>query len=195
MKRIVGVTGGIGAGKSVVCHSLEALGFPVYDCDSEARRLMDADHAMQQRIACEVTPDAIAPDGRLDRCAISRTVFSDRAKLNILNSIVHGAVRDHFILWARSRRSETVFVETAILYESGFNELVTEIWEVTAPRDVRITRVERRNGLSRHEIEKRIASQQAASHPAHRIIINDDITPILPQILTLIEQHDCRRSI
>lgn len=185
MKRIIAITGGIGSGKSVVCHALSALGYPIYDCDSNAKRLMDSDSLMKQRIAMEVTPNALNSDGTLNRTAISEVVFTDPEKLNALNSIVHGAVRTDFRLWADSSTSEIVFVETAILYESGFNELVNEIWEVTAPLEVRIDRVRKRNGLSREEILRRISNQQAATNKSHRIIINDDKTEILPQILLL----------
>lgn len=188
MKRIVAVTGGIGAGKSVVCHSLRALGYPVYDCDSEARRLMNSDKAMQARIVAEVTPKALNADGTLCRPAISACVFADTAKLQVLNSIVHGAVRADFLRWADSHGSSPLFVETAILYESGFDALVSEVWEVTAPAELRIARVERRSGLSREEITRRIAAQSSESRPSHRIIINDGITPVLSRILSLLSR-------
>lgn len=185
MKRIVAVTGGIGSGKSVVCHVLSAMGHPVYDCDTEAKRLMDSDRAMQQRIGAEVCPEAITADG-INRKVLAECVFIDAGKLQKLNEIVHGAVRAHFSAWAEGQTTATLFVETAILYESGFDSLVGEVWEVTAPMETRIERVARRNGLSRNEIEHRMASQNCQMHANHKIIINDGDTPLLPQIFTLL---------
>lgn len=187
MTRRICITGGIGAGKSVVCHALTALGWPVYDCDSEARRLMESDSDMKQRIAEEVTPDALNADGTLCRKAIADAAFANPEKLAALNSIVHGAVRRHFLAWASRQKSKFIFVETAIAYESGFNSLVDEIWEVTAPVSLRIRRVETRSKLSPTEIRQRIAAQQSAPRPNHRIIINDDLTPIIPQINKLLK--------
>lgn len=186
MKRIVAVTGGIGSGKSVVCRILKSMGYPVYDCDTEAKLLMDSDAEMQQRIAAEITPEAIAKDGRIDRKAIARCVFSNPGKLRKLNEIVHGAVRNHFSAWADKHAAPTLFVETAILYESGFDTLVSEVWEVTAPTEVRIARVQQRNGLDRKEIERRIASQNCEQHPTHHIIVNDGTAALLPQIFSLL---------
>ncbi len=185
MKKIIAVTGGIGTGKSVVCHALRALGFPVYDCDSQAKVLMDSDPAMKQRIVSEISPEALNPDDTLNRAAISKVVFSNPAKLKKLNTIVHGAVRDHFIQWAKTSKSQTVYVETAILYESGFNRLVTDIWEVTALLETRISRIMQRNGLNREAILSRISSQSSETHSSHKLIVNDDKTALLPQILHL----------
>ena len=186
MKRIVAVTGGIGAGKSVVCHALGALGYPVYDTDREARRLMDGSADIKRRIAETVSPDAIGADGSINRPALAAVVFADKVKLQLLNQIVHGAVRDDFLAWADSMKDNLLFVETAILYESGFDALVNEIWEVTAPESVRIARVMRRSGLSEAQIRERIAAQNAAPRAGHRLIENDDVTPLLPQILNLL---------
>lgn len=186
MKRIVAVTGGIGAGKSVVCHALTAMGFPVYDTDLAARRLMDGSADIKRDIAETITPDAIAADGSIDRPALAAVVFADKAKLQRLNQIVHGAVREDFIGWVNSLNNNVLFVETAILYESGFDALVDEIWEVTAPESVRVGRVMRRSGLSESQVRERVAAQSNSPRPGHRIIVNDDITPLLPQILNLL---------
>lgn len=186
MKRIVAVTGGIGAGKSVVCRALRSLGYPVYDCDIEAKNLMDSDAEMRRDIVSKVSPEALNTDGTIDRPKLAETVFGNSEKLSVLNSIVHGAVREHFRQWADRQTALTVFVETAILYESGFDALVGEVWEVTAPKDVRIARVCSRNGLGHEAVEKRIASQTAESRPDHRIIVNDGERPVITQIMQLL---------
>lgn len=188
MKRIVAITGGIGSGKSVICHILSALNYSVYDCDSEAKRLMDSSHDIKRRIANEIATEAICPNGAINRKALSQCVFSDHKKLLKLNEIVHGAVRKHLSAWLQSQKSSTVFVETAILYESGLDSMVNEVWDVYAPEYVRIERVMRRSNLSVEEIERRIAAQSINGdvHPSHRLIFNDGHVPLLTQIFKLL---------
>lgn len=185
-QRIIAITGGIGSGKSVVCRILRSMGYPVYDCDSRARFLQDTDAEMRRRIAFDVTFDAINPDGSLNRQALAECVFADPEKLCALNRIVHGTVAEDLCRHIEGDISgkNLFFVETAILYESGFDRLVDEVWEVTAPEDVRISRVMSRSGLSAEQVRARIESQSStASRSGHHIIINDGVTPLLPQIL------------
>lgn len=190
MKHITAITGGIGAGKSVVCHALRALGYEVYDCDLEARKLMDNDEEIRRRIADEITPEAINPDGTINRARLSAYVFSDARKLHTLNSIVHGSVRRDFSRRVAAMTTRQLFVETAILYESGFDKLVDEVWEVTAPREVRIRRVMSRNAMSREEVEQRIASQNNTSDRCgHKIIVNSESDPLIPQIMQLLNDQ------
>lgn len=186
---IVAITGGIGSGKSVVSRILRCMGYPVYDCDSEARRLMDGSPEILCRIADEITPDAIGADGRLRRDVLSAMVFSDGRKLQSLNAIVHGAVRKHLMATIATYGTTLFFFETAILYESGFDSIADEVWEVTAPRCERVIRVKSRSGLSADEIGRRMASQKNLSYPHHRIIHNSSTDAILPQILALINEQ------
>ena len=195
MMKIVAITGGIGSGKSVVSHILRAMGHPVYDCDSNARTLMEHSAEIKRRIAAEVTADAIGPDGTLCRSAIAACVFTHPDKLAALNSIVHSSVRTHCSEWCLTMQRqghELIFIETAILYESGFDALVHEVWEVDAPTEVRISRVMKRNGLTRGEVEHRIAAQArtAMPHKEHITISNAPSEPLLPQILNLITQNE-----
>lgn len=188
MKRIIAITGGIGAGKSVVSRVLRNLGYPVYDCDAEAKALMDCDVNIREQIATDIDVQAINSDGTINRPLLSSIVFSNPEKLLRLNGIVHGAVRNHFVQWVKDCKSSLIFVETAILYESEFYKLVNDVWEVTAPDETRIERVMNRNGISREEVEMRIKSQSSAVHPAHAIIINDDRHPIIPRVLQLLSE-------
>lgn len=186
---IIALTGGIGAGKSVVSQVLRAMGYHVYDCDSEARRLQDASPLLRQRIAREVTPQALLPNGTLNRQAIAAEVFANPAKLQALNAIMHSAVADDFRTWCKARpHASHLFVETAILYESGFDRLVNDVWEVVAPIPLRIKRVERRSGLSPAQILSRINAQGLITPSlSHKIINNDGRTPLLPQIHQLLK--------
>ncbi|MCM1483976.1 MAG: dephospho-CoA kinase [Muribaculaceae bacterium] len=189
---IIAVTGGIGSGKSVVCRMVEAMGYDVYDCDSKARAIMDADAEIKRRIAEEVCAESIDADGRIDRSKLSAAVFSDSAALERLNAIVHAAVRDDIELWCRERTcgARPLFIETAILYQSGIDRMVDCVWEVTAPEDVRIHRVMERNSLTEDEVRARIASQDLYEperlHDNVVSLINDGVRPLLPQVEALI---------
>ncbi|MDE5960085.1 MAG: dephospho-CoA kinase [Muribaculaceae bacterium] len=120
---------------------------------------------------------------------LSAMVFSDSSKLQCLNSIVHGAVRKHLLSTVASCGSPLFFFETAILYESGFDSIADDVWEVTAPKCERVARVKSRSGLSADEIDRRMASQKTPSFPHHRIIHNSSTDALLPQILALTNEQ------
>lgn len=193
--RTIAVTGGIGSGKSVVCRVLSVMGFTVYDCDSRAKTIMDTDARMKKRIAEEITPYALCADGSLDRKAIADVVFSDPQKLAALNAIVHGAVRADIrrSMDDASRKGEKYFfVETAILYESGLDRMVDEVWVVTAPEAVRIQRAMSRDGADYDRIKARVEAQAAApkgAHPCVNVIVNDGVSPVLPRIQSLLARR------
>lgn len=191
MTETIAICGGIGSGKSIVSRILTVLGFDVYDCDSEAKRLMDADEAMKDAIARDIAEECIV-DGTIDRHRLAGIVFSDSVKLEALNAIVHAAVRRHLAAWIEARTGRPKFIETAILYQSGLDRMVDEVWEVTAPADVRIARVMARNSMSAAEVKARIDAQDAFVpvdiHPSVHVISNDNITPVLPQIEMLLRQ-------
>ncbi len=185
----IAITGGIGSGKSVVSHILTAMGYPVYDCDRNARLLMDGDAEMKSRIAREISSDVIV-DGCIDRKLLASIVFNDAAMLSRLNSIVHSAVREHFLEYRRSHRG-VVFFETAILTESGFHTLADQVWEVIAPKELRILRVMKRNCMTREEVEARIASQSASPISGFGAeivtIVNDNVESLLQQVTKLLQ--------
>lgn len=186
-QRLIAITGGIGSGKSVVCRMLRAMGYPVYDCDAEARRIMDSSESIKKEIARNICPAAIT-GGVIDRRILSEAVFADTELLDRLNSLVHSAVRDDIARWAADK--PLAFVETAILYQSGLHRMVDEVWNVTAPEEVRISRVMKRNSLDRASIERRINAQDSFKvvepHELVREIINDDDVALMPQINALI---------
>ena len=190
--QLIAITGGIGSGKSVVSEILRVMGYAVYDCDAEAKRIMDTDLSIISAIATDIAASAIRTDGSIDRAELARIVFSDAEALRRLNSIVHEAVRRHLSQWSATPTSAPMpvkFVETAILYQSGLDRMVDEVWDVTAPEELRINRVMQRNGLSRHEVESRMAAQiYVPEHPhtAVRRIANGETDALLPQILHLL---------
>ena len=189
---LIAVTGGIGSGKSVVCRVLRTLGYPVFDCDSEARAIMDSDRSIHGRLCSAISADVVR-DGVIDRRLLASIVFADAAKLDTLNAIVHGAVRDRLAQWHGSHSGHAVFVETAIFFQSGLNRMTGAEWRVTAPEDVRIHRVMLRNGLSADEVRSRIKAQDFKAAPDEprpplTEIINDGRRAVLPQILAAINR-------
>lgn len=189
MERIIAITGGIGSGKSVLCRMVTALGFEVYDCDSRAKAIMDTDVEIIDYIARHICADAVN-NGKINRRALADAVFGCPDRLKMLNALVHKAVIDDFCRWRSSK--DTAFIETAILYTSGLDRYINEVWEVTAPDNVRIARVRLRNPeLSENHIINRIEAQKEENmfprRIEHRVIVNDGITPILPQVETLLQ--------
>ncbi|MDE5808761.1 MAG: dephospho-CoA kinase [Muribaculaceae bacterium] len=187
--KLIAITGGIGSGKSVVSQILRKLGYQVYDSDTEARRLMDDSVAIKKEISNKINPLVINEDGSINRKALSNIVFNDSQKLGTLNHIVHSAVRNDLQLYVKRCNNTIVFVETAILYQSEIDRMVDEVWDITAPDDIRINRVINRNSLTAEEVKKRIKSQEFTPEKLHeqtKVIINDDKTAILPQIENLL---------
>lgn len=183
--KIIALTGGIGAGKSVVSRMLGCMGYAVYDTDSAARAIVDADPAIHCHLNREIHPRAVC-DGRVDRALIASVVFSDADALRRLNGIVHPSVIDHFDGWVQTRRSDApVFVETAILYECDLWLRVDAEWYVDAPVETRVARVMSRNGVDRSHALARVAAQQGMTRRGSvplTVIVNDGETAVLPQL-------------
>ena len=188
--RLIAISGGIGSGKSVVCKILHSLGYTIYDCDYMAKYIMDNSDVIKKTIATEISQEAITNTGDIDRKILAEIVFNDSNKLNILNNIVHSSIKDNIIKWKTiNANQKLLFIETAILYQSGLDKVVSDVWEVYAPEDIRIKRVMCRNHISKKQVIARINSQQFPNiklHPNTQTIINDDITPIIPQIQRLL---------
>lgn len=190
MKKLIAVTGGIGCGKSVVCRIFELLGFHVYDCDSQAKKIMDNSPVIKQEIMTQIDR-AVVKNGIINRQALGEIVFNDSVALQRLNSIVHSAVKTDLYNWHRETSGDIHFVETAILYQSGINEMVDDIVEVVAPKELRIRRVMARNNMGREQVLERISSQSSEQNRCNDKtikIINDDNTSLLCQVLFAIEK-------
>ncbi|MFG6384991.1 MAG: dephospho-CoA kinase [Muribaculaceae bacterium] len=187
--RLIAICGGIGSGKSVVSEILRSLGYEVYDCDSRAKQIMDSDLYIHERLCAEIHPESVV-DGVIDRKLISEVVFGNPEALARLNDIVHRAVKADIERWAYEHATDNAvkFVETAIPVSSGMVSMVNDIWEVTAPYNVRIERVKKRNGMSEAQIVARMKSQEVESLDSipHQRIINSPDCAILPQIHCLL---------
>ena len=182
---LIAITGGIGSGKSVVSKALAMMSYPVYDTDSQARRLMTADETIKQELVRAFGPSVYDDDGNLNRASLASQVFNNQEALERLNHIVHPAVIRDLERWYVSSHSQHAFVETAILYQSGLDAVVDAVWRVDAPVQVRIDRVMLRSNLTEAQVAERIRAQQSEeSHTASdAVIVNDGVTPILPQIM------------
>ena len=180
---IVAITGGIGSGKSVVSQVLRLLDYPVYDCDANAKRLMNESVALRESLVKRFGTD-LYRQGAFNAQYLSSIVFADQSALADLNAIVHPAVKADIQDWWRGKGG-LVFVETAIPYSSGVNQIVDKIWKVTAPTEVRVERVMARNGMTRLQVEQRIASQASEEVQSDKdvVIINDGTTAVIPQIV------------
>lgn len=186
---LTAIIGGIGAGKSVVSDILRAMGYDVYDSDSRAKAIMDNDAELRQKIAAAIAPEVLNADGTLNRPILANIVFNDADKLSQLNKLVHGAVRNDVANWRNANAGKHLFIETAILYQSGLDKMVDDVWEVTAPTNVRIARVMARNNITAEQVQQRISSQQYTPSQPHRHIYtlaNDNTHAILPEIERLL---------
>lgn len=181
---IIGITGGIGAGKSIVAQILAKLGYDVYDCDSRAKKIIDNSPQIHSLLCQHIHPEAVV-EGKVNRPCIAKVVFSDSEALKKLNEITHSAVKEDLKEWITAHAGEkTLFIETAIPTSSGLSQFFTQTWLVEAPEITRIQRVIRRNGLSAEAVKSRIESQsqEFKNLPDAITITNDGVAPLLPQI-------------
>ena len=187
MAELIAITGGIGCGKSIVSLILKEMGYEVYDCDWKAKYLMDNSPTIKDCLKSTFGNDIII-DGTINRVKLANIVFNNKEKLVKLNNIVHSSVKEDLISWKlENSHKKLLFVETAILYQSGLDSIVDEVWEVNAPLEIRIERVMKRNNISRQDVLSRIESQKyEIITQADYIITNDDKVAILPQLVTIL---------
>lgn len=180
----IGLTGGIGSGKSMVSRLLTTYEIAVYDSDTRAKSLMETDDKIIHSITQIFGKEAYT-DGKLNRRFVAEEVFASSSKLLQINTIVHSAVIDDFSRWAELQATDILVFESAIIFENGLEKYFDKIIAVVAPQKSRIERVKRRSGLSRKEILNRIKNQTSSKTLRQRadyVVINDDQTAIIPQV-------------
>lgn len=189
MKSIkVGITGGIGSGKSFVAKIFKTLGIPFYDADKQAKDLMVQSEVIRDGLIHAFGTDVYLPDGMLNRKGLATQVFNDSEKLELLNSIVHPVVIQDAVDWADAQTSCYSLKEAALLYESGSYKTLDYTILVVAPEELRIDRVMKRDKVSRQEVINRINKQMPEEEKkayADFIIVNDGVQPLLPQIYNI----------
>ena len=191
MKQLkVGITGGIGTGKSTVAKILVALGYPVYFSDDRAKWLMENN----QQLVTELTyllGELTYVSEKLNRAYIAEKLFSTPALKEKINALVHPFVRADFKLWVENQTQSIVFQESALLVETGAVQLFDALIVVTAPLEDRVKRIQKRDGLNTSEIERRFANQFSDEEKikvADFVLINDERSPLLNQVLAVLEQ-------
>ena len=187
----VGVTGGIGSGKTLVCNVLEKLGIPVYRADFEARRLMEEDSELVGQIV-ELFGEEAYIGGALNRSYLAGRVFGDGEQLRGLNGVVHPAVRRDYHRWLDQQSGAPYVVEeAAILFESGASRFMDLVVMVYAPEALRIKRVMIRDGVGEEAVKKRMEHQmdeEEKRSKADLVIMNDENSRLLPRILDVHQQ-------
>ena len=156
--RKVAICGGIGSGKSTVCRMFAERGVAVYDSDSRAKALMNDSAELREALIAEFGEECYA-DGTLNRPYLASKVFGSEEQLAKLNSIVHPAVKADFQRWAEEQEGDYSILETAILFESGFDALVDQKVAILAPQPLRVMRAMERDGATKEQIEARIKAQ------------------------------------
>jgi len=188
----IGVTGGIGSGKSTVCKIFQSLGIPVYDADSRAKKLMQENARLVEDIKNEFGNDSYLSSGAINRDYLAKVAFGDPEKVKRLNALVHPVVADDYSKWVSDQTAVYVVKEAALLIESGSYLQLDKLIVVTAPTPLRIDRIKSRDSFrSQQEIEAIIANQlsdEERESKADCIIKNDESELLIEQILSLDEQ-------
>ena len=183
----VGLTGGIGSGKTTVAKIFEVLGIPVYYADEETKRLMNTDPVIRRNIVKEFG-DRAYDDHGLDRSYLASVVFNDEKKLALLNSLTHPATIEHANKWMQQQHSPYIIKEAALIFESGSNKHLDYVIGVSAPEEIRIRRVMERDGVSEEQVRSRMARQmneEAKIALCDFVVVNDEREFLITQVLSL----------
>ena len=188
---IIGLTGGIGSGKSTIAQGLRQMGYAVYDTDSEAKRLIVEDENVRTQMV-QLFGNEVYANGVYQTALVAQRVFTDRSLLAQRNAIVHPAVRADILRWATMQDSPSFrkglgvglcFVECAILYQAGFDELCDKVVAVTAPEEVRLARVLARDHSTIDKVRARMRAQEAERDIERAdIVINNDGQTLIPTL-------------
>lgn len=188
----LGITGGIGSGKSGVSRLLRVMGIPVYDTDAEARRLMQSSPAIRSALVALVGPEVYSADGTLQRQRLAEYMFGNPDRVAAVNAIVHPVVRADFRQWAlSSEETDVVAVESAILIEAGMEADVDAVAVVIAPEEERVARAVARDGATPQQIKARMANQLSDNDrlPHARFVIrNAEADAITPQVVAMVDE-------
>ena len=186
----IGLTGGIGSGKTFVGAIFSKLGIPVFNADDQARKCMSENVVLKQEIQ-NVFGDNLYHNGLLKNKVLADIVFNNNQKLEELNKLVHPVVRQRFDSWSVEQNSRVIIKEAAILFESDSHVDLDKVICVSAPEESRIERVIKRDNTSREQVLRRIEIQMPEKEKeklSDFVIINDEVELLLPQIIKIIDQ-------
>lgn len=188
----VGITGGIGSGKSLVCKIFAFLKIPVYDSDSRARLLYTSSTELKLAVLKHFGTESYFENGQLNSKHLARAIYTDNSKKELLNQLVHPLVGADFKHWVSVQSAPYILKEAAIMFESDSAQQLDKIIVITSPLEVRIDRIRKRdNWRSESEIEAIIANQWPEKELIKRadfVVANDELKPLLPQVLNLNKQ-------
>jgi dephospho-CoA kinase len=186
---IIGITGGIGSGKSVVARIFRAMNRPVYDCDSRAKAVMTECAELRSKLSEALGCEVYNADGTVNKPFLASFLFASEENVSLVNSIVHPFVKKDFLDWVQKHNTfNKVYMECAILYESGFDSLVDKVIAVTAPEYLRYERVMRRDGIASEQVRQRVEKQMDDKEKCEKadfIIHNDEHNSVIKQILAI----------
>jgi len=184
----VGITGGIGSGKSTACKVFKVLGIPVFEADSTAKKLMETDRSIRENLTALFGPSTYQPDHTLDRKYLAGIVFNNPNLLKQLSAVVHPVVREAFNQWCEMQRTPYIIHEAAILFESGFYKFLDKTITVSTDEHERIQRVMKRDGTTEEQVMQRIRNQWTDEQRiklADFVIRNNDNELMIPQIVNI----------
>lgn len=185
----VGITGGIGSGKSTVCKVFQILGIPVYASDDRAKWLMANDQDLKSQITETFGPESYLPNGAVNRTFLAEKVFSDPEKVKKINSLVHPAVGKDFHQWAENQSSPYVLKEAALLFETGATKELDKVINVSSPLKIRMARVLLRDPHRDEEQVNQIINQQLPDEEKNEladfVIKNSENKLLIPQVLEI----------
>lgn len=188
MKIKLGITGGIGSGKSYVCHLLQKAGIPIYSCDDQAKRLNVESPVIRKAFTELLGPDVYLADDSLNKPLLIDYLFASEEHAQIINHIVHPVVLQDFLQWAQEQEEEIVALEAALLFEAGYQQQLDCTVVITAPLELRLQRIIERDGTTREAALKRIGVQSSDDEKvrlADFLIVNDQKTSLNRQIQEL----------
>ena len=188
---IIGITGGIGSGKSVVSRLARLMGIPVYDCDNEAKRLMNENKFIRNALINIIGKEVYDTTGKLNKKLLAAYMFGNPERVKLVNIIVHPIVRTDFKQWAQHKRESVVAVESAILFESGINTDVNTIMLVHATESLRLQRTIMRDTTDEKSVRNRMLHQQNEQEymqHADIVIYNDEKSSLINQLHSTLQR-------
>jgi len=191
MKKI-GLTGGIGAGKTYVSKIFQKMGIPIFNADEQAKKCMVEDSSLKAAVQLAFG-ESMYLKGVLQKDALANIVFNNTEALGKLNALVHPIVKQKFEDWCTQQSTSIVIKEAAILFESGAHLGLDAVVCVSAPENLRIERVKKRDGSSVEQIQSRMSKQMSQAEKeelADFLIVNDQVQLLLPQVLTIITEME-----
>ncbi|MBB4035836.1 dephospho-CoA kinase [Dysgonomonas hofstadii] len=188
---ILGITGGIGSGKSTVSQLFELCGVPVYIADNESKRLVATSPVIRKKLT-GLFGEELYEGGVLNKALLASHIFNDKQKLETVNAIIHPVVAEDFNEWLKHHKEKDIVAhEAAILFESGFNKLMNKVVMVYTPLEIRIERTMARDNTSREKVQERIQNQMPDEEKAELsdfIIVNDGTYSLIEQVTNIIQQ-------